>query len=1486
MAWLNENWLKLIETVQTLATKYGQEHKENIVGTISSIEAREALKLQKGNVWQAITECIERRQCAFNAIRAQGNYSREDIVTYLTAHNGNIEATVAELEKIQKPFLLRIPEPPAEEEIAPAALVEASRANAEEANKTEPNDPAQESQVKQTDKDEERSSILRDIEAIIVNMEEKQSKKTENILSTIESLLHAQTSQSSRPISSASSFSMASLDRIDVRSPITVQGRSPMGEASLNVENDVKDFVSKHIQDIVPDVAAQVHEELTESQHSEEGSGGAEQVTNGNAENYVGDENVLISAATTEQTSQDFGIEASKPSGDSPMIANGGNLSMNLPTATHGSNHVPSVDTSTPHTPPREDDNMSTNFSASVNNTPPISQHIPTSVEPTPSNGQEIGQQTQRTPSPDPLTQFTPQTEPLTRAKSNSMEHIGHSPQRPDQSYKYATLNLGKARGSRQKKTKARILDLERQLRMTQKLIDMQQNHTNGLSQYDGYQPLQEQPVHLNAPHQVDVNGNTDISNEKTFSLSIAEPAFADNEKEIEKTTMQLQNIVATASSSSQSSSIFSQSSSSATNEEISKRRDQSESIVLQSQDSAVDDQVLPESQTTATSEKADEIVPKPSHTVETADDKSENDDLSNGAHSEQRLKKRDLSEMVADTKSLIQQMKNEIDEDIAMSASEFDDELDDEFEDYDSSDSWEDIEDESVEYDDEDDDAESMDSLIQQRADDFIDEDEEESESYMETEVGSSDGDSDADDDLTQRVESSLAQRFDSDSGYKARGDLGQRVESGMSQRTEDDIPQIVESSSVQGGMAERGNEVESMEEAAIELVADDDLKDILPVEEVDENATRGLKDAQDNPFEEDSDEESLLDESAREETRFDEFIERQDEKRETAELAAEAHSNVQEIATSGASSTQANEEKAAQNRLYKIQPAELNGGKATELQVSGMKNGVAHVEAVEAVGTGTENIESLDEAEIQNVESQDEKFSADTEDEATHLGANGRTDRVESQSDSSHVTEEDRSSSSRLEGHTMHFEGALMNDPSSILTETRIQESIDDGDSVVDGSNEPSLHAIEAEGIAANIKSSNSKSSIILDTQDSPSEPIEAVDSELEVKDSTVSDTDTYSYEESPGSKKPKILPNRTITSDTDTNSHEESSSSSKPTALSATRSVASGRKLSVTKGKAATSMQKSSRPSPDRKTTKQSPERKGTKASPDRKTIKPDQKSTKQTANQKNNKQLPDQNVAKQPSDQKNAKPSIAEPKPTTNGNKIPVRRPSFTEPSLAIKSLQNALFNRQTKVIPKIISKKPSKIVPPKLFFKDVWPKTAHTDTSLPSTSKATKSASIDEPSTSTGITRTLPEKKYYETCFSDDYQTSDDEKQPTSRKVIPNLVKIVESTTEESFDAEAMIQQWLDDERIVTYEEGGLAIDLIQRKFKEDLAVWAATQCTTIEQALHMLRQECELCTETYPMNKIVSMLKCEHSCCENCARNYFTIQVRDVIFWA
>jgi E3 ubiquitin-protein ligase RNF31 len=84
---------------------------------------------------------------------------------------------------------------------------------------------------------------------------------------------------------------------------------------------------------------------------------------------------------------------------------------------------------------------------------------------------------------------------------------------------------------------------------------------------------------------------------------------------------------------------------------------------------------------------------------------------------------------------------------------------------------------------------------------------------------------------------------------------------------------------------------------------------------------------------------------------------------------------------------------------------------------------------------------------------------------------------------------------------------------------------------------------------------------------------------------------------------------------------------------------------------------------------------------------------------------------------------------------------------------------------------------------------------------------------------------------------------------------------------------------LEEGLVASQLEAELAVGLIELKFKKESALWAASQCSTIEDALEILQQECELCTERYPLNQMISMLKCTHQCCSECAKNYFTIQV-------
>ncbi|XP_044752367.1 E3 ubiquitin-protein ligase lubel isoform X2 [Coccinella septempunctata] len=111
--WLKQNWKTTLTSVVTLATQMGREMPMNIIGTISEKEAREALILHKGVLWPAVTECVEQRQKKYAEIASRGDYSREDIVTVLTANHGDLETAYSELNKTQlKPFLMRIWGPP------------------------------------------------------------------------------------------------------------------------------------------------------------------------------------------------------------------------------------------------------------------------------------------------------------------------------------------------------------------------------------------------------------------------------------------------------------------------------------------------------------------------------------------------------------------------------------------------------------------------------------------------------------------------------------------------------------------------------------------------------------------------------------------------------------------------------------------------------------------------------------------------------------------------------------------------------------------------------------------------------------------------------------------------------------------------------------------------------------------------------------------------------------------------------------------------------------------------------------------------------------------------------------------------------------------------------------------------------------------------------------------------------------------------------
>lgn len=78
--WLKTQWPHLVETVQVLATTQGKELKENNIGVLSAAEAKEALRLTKGDVWNAVAMAIQRRRLKVKDSRdVSGKYTDEKL---------------------------------------------------------------------------------------------------------------------------------------------------------------------------------------------------------------------------------------------------------------------------------------------------------------------------------------------------------------------------------------------------------------------------------------------------------------------------------------------------------------------------------------------------------------------------------------------------------------------------------------------------------------------------------------------------------------------------------------------------------------------------------------------------------------------------------------------------------------------------------------------------------------------------------------------------------------------------------------------------------------------------------------------------------------------------------------------------------------------------------------------------------------------------------------------------------------------------------------------------------------------------------------------------------------------------------------------------------------------------------------------------------------------------------------------------------------
>ncbi|CAH0748826.1 unnamed protein product [Diatraea saccharalis] len=79
----------------------------------------------------------------------------------------------------------------------------------------------------------------------------------------------------------------------------------------------------------------------------------------------------------------------------------------------------------------------------------------------------------------------------------------------------------------------------------------------------------------------------------------------------------------------------------------------------------------------------------------------------------------------------------------------------------------------------------------------------------------------------------------------------------------------------------------------------------------------------------------------------------------------------------------------------------------------------------------------------------------------------------------------------------------------------------------------------------------------------------------------------------------------------------------------------------------------------------------------------------------------------------------------------------------------------------------------------------------------------------------------------------------------------------------------------------TWEQARLAVELTSRGTAAPAALVAALECVDLSAALAYLQQDCELCASRLPEHEMVSMLRCTHRCCRECARHYFTVQITE-----
>jgi hypothetical protein len=249
---------------------------------------------------------------------------------------------------------------------------------------------------------------------------------------------------------------------------------------------------------------------------------------------------------------------------------------------------------------------------------------------------------------------------------------------------------------------------------------------------------------------------------------------------------------------------------------------------------------------------------------------------------------------------------------------------------------------------------------------------------------------------------------------------------------------------------------------------------------------------------------------------------------------------------------------------------------------------------------------------------------------------------------------------------------------------------------------------------------------------------------------------------------------------------------------------------------------------------------------------------------------------------------------------------------------VKNLQKEFLNKSnvvtTTVTPtktQLTKLKPSKLSTPKKELASTFANKLTKLITPSSSAKNNSEKSIENQKEQRDHSKdVVPEKKYMEHCFSDEYPTTDDDEKDEDMKKSSKSFSIKKPSPSESDDetsdvrrtisrklyrvryccclhlcfffsfTQQKVNRFLIEGLVPNHLAAELAVQLIELKYPKESALWVSAQASTIDEAVELLQQECELCADKHPLNQMITMLKCEHQCCTECASNYFTIQVR------